>query len=100
MGLTSTQLSVGGDIVSLTNPLPVTALPPATATVGTAAAIAAVDAAPDRLENIIWETGVLGQRVARIEYEAASIGLDYVETYTYVAGTDDIESIQRQSPIP
>lgn len=77
-------LIMGEQLVSASNPLPVTQLPPTTATDGTAAAIAAVDAAPDRAQTpAYFDPGTVDQRFSAVVVSSASLGLSYTETFTY-----------------
>jgi hypothetical protein len=78
------RLSANGRPVEAANPLPVTSLPPATATSGTAAAVAAVNAAHDLVETYTYlSAGTADQRVETITRSSASLGLSYVTTYGY-----------------
>ena len=62
----------------------VESLPPATATVGSAAAIAAVDAAHDRAEAFTYlDEGTADERLETVVRSSASLGLSYTITYTY-----------------
>lgn len=73
-----------GQRVSSANPLPVTALPPTSATAGTAAAIAAVNAAPDRTKAYTYlDAGAADERLETVTVASATLGLSYTITYTY-----------------
>jgi len=59
-------------------------LPPTGGTAGTAAAVAAVDAAPDRVETpTYYDAGTADERLHTVVVSSASLGLNYTETFVY-----------------
>lgn len=98
MAPSTVNLQHAGKLVSASNPLPVTPLPPTTATGGTAAAIAAIDAAPDKETDFTYlDEGTDDQRIETVTYSSATLGLSYVETFTYAgsAGSYRVSNIAR-----
>jgi len=76
---------VQGAVNAAQNAIRVENTPPTTATAATAAAIAAIDAAPDKIMNFTYlDAGsAVDRRIDEIETESPSLGLLYLDTFTY-----------------
>jgi hypothetical protein len=91
-------LVASGLPISESNPLPVVILPPGIATAGTAAAIAAVDAAADRVDTYTYlDAGTADERLSTIVHTSASLALGYTETVAHAGapGAYRIASVTR-----
>ncbi len=99
MSRSNIQLNQAGAPVSSSNPIPVVALPPASATSGTAAAILAVDAAPDRVTTFTYlDSGsAVDRRISTATTSSAALALSYTDTYAYAgsAGGYYISTVTR-----